>query len=525
MRRNALDTKFLGHPKPLFSLSMTELWERFSFYGIRPLLVLFMTAAITSGGFGLSRESAAAIAGIFGGSLYLAALPGGWIADNFLGQRKAVVIGSLIIASGHLSIALSYFAPPFFFLGLTLIVIGTGLFKTCASVLVGTLYERGDSRRDSGFTIFYMGINLGGLCAPLVTGFLQVNYGWHYGFGAGGIGMLIAIAIFQLFTIPNFREFQEQVGIDAIWDRPTHENKKAKWIVLAGALVVFGAIVLCLGGFIELNPVAIASKMIIVILGSAGVYFIYLFFFSSLDSDEKKNLMVFVVLFLSAALFWSVFEQQYTTFNFFADSLTNRHAFGFEIPAVWFQSVNAFFIIILAPVMSYLWIFLARRKCELTSISKFALGLVGAGLGFVVMAWAASSVIAANGDALSAMEAIKEGRGVLASPWWLVVSLLLLSLGELCLSPVGLSIMTKLAPKLIKSQVMGLWFLAGSLGNVIAGLIGGEAHGGHLATLPDLFYKCVWILFIVAAVLFVLRPFINKLTKTSAQSAESKEVL
>ena len=504
---------------------MTELWERFSFYGIRPLLVLFMTAAIVSGGLGLSRENAAAIAGIFGASLYLAALPGGWIADNFLGQRKALMIGSLIIASGHLSIALSYFIPALFFLGLTLIVIGSGLFKTCASVLVGTLYKKGDPRRDSGFTIFYMGINLGAIAAPIVTGFLQVKYGWHYGFGAGGIGMLIAVVIFRFITIPNFKEFQGKVGIDAVWDRPTQNNKKAKWIVLVGALVIFGVVVLCLGGFIPLDPVAIAGKMIIVILVSAVVYFIYLFFFSSLNTDDRKNLIVFVILFFASALFWSVFEQQYTTFNFFADSLTNRHVFGFEIPTVWFQSINAFFVITLAPLISYLWIFLARRNREFSSITKFALGLVGAGLGYIVMALAANSVIAGNGDAASAMQAIKDGKAVLASPWWLVVSLLFLSLGELCLSPVGLSIMTKLAPSLIKGQVMGLWFLASALGNVIAGLIGGEAHGGHLATLPDLFYKCVWILFIVAVVLFVLRPFINKLTKTSSQGAESKEVL
>lgn len=509
-----LDRAFMGHPKPLFPLSLTEVWERFSFYGIRPLLVLFMTATLLKGGLGLSKEEASAIAGIFGGCIYLAALPGGWIADNYLGQKKAIFVGSVIIALGHLFIALSYFYPAMFFLGLALIVIGSGLFKTCASIMVGMLYKEDDPRRDSGFTIFYMGINLGAFISPLVTGSLQAKYGWHLGFGAGGLGMLIALLIFAFKAIPDLEEFNAKVGMSEDWDKPIKENKNAGRIILAMAVIIIGFAFLALGGFIPLNPISIAKNMVTVILWCAGLYFIYLFFFRSLNQDEKKNLIVFVILFFAAAIFWSVFEQQYTTYNFFADKLTDRIAFNQEIPTVWFQSINALFIIILAPVVSVIWIALAKRKAEFSSLTKFSLGLIGAGLGFAVMAFATQSLIDTNGGIESAQKAIELGQGVLVSPWWLIVSMLFLTIGELCLSPVGLSIMTKIAPNLIKSQVMGLWFVSISLGNVMAGILGGHANEENLSDLSSLFSQCIWILFAAAIVLFILnQTFIKKLGK------------
>lgn len=510
-----LDQAFMGHPKPLLALSFTEVWERFSFYGIRPLLVLFMTAALFKGGLGLSKEEASAIAGIFGGSMYLATLPGGWIADNYLGQKKAIFIGSVIIALGHLCIALSYFYSVMFFLGLACIVIGSGLFKTCASIMVGMLYKKDDPRRDSGFTIFYMGINIGAFVSPLVTGTLQANYGWHLGFGAGGIGMLIALLIFAFKAIPDFEEFNAKVGMSEDWNKPVRENKNAFGVLVAIILVIVGFAFLTLSGFIPLNPISIARNMVTVILWCAGLYFIYLFFFSSLDADEKKNLIIFMILFFASAIFWSVFEQQYTTYNFFADKLTNRVVFNHEIPTVWFQSINALFIIGLAPVVSMIWIALAKRKAEFSSLTKFSLGLIGAGLGFTVMALAAQSLIDTNGGIENAQKVIEAGQGVLVSPWWLVLSLLCLTIGELCLSPVGLSIMTKIAPKLIKSQVMGLWFVSISLGNVMAGIIGGHANEENLSDLSNLFYQCVWILFAAAVILFILnKTIIKKLIKS-----------
>ncbi|WP_409513407.1 peptide MFS transporter [Campylobacter sp. MIT 99-7217] len=491
---------------------MTELWERFSFYGIRPLLVLFMSATLLNGGLGFSKEEAAAIAGIFGGSLYLATLPGAWVADNFLGQNKSVLIGSIIIALGHLSIALSYYYTPMFFIGLALIVIGTGLFKTCASVMVGTLYKKDDPRRDSGFTIFYMGINLGGFIAPLVTGFLQVQYGWHLGFGIGGLGMLLALLIFVFKTMPDFKEFDEKVGISEAWNKPSKENKKAFWIVFVFVLAFFVFVFLILTGLIKPNALSLAKNMVSIVLWSAGAYFIYLFFFCSLNSQEKKNLIIFIVFFCASSVFWSVFEQQYTTYNFFADKLTNKNIFGYEVPTTWFQSINSLFIIIFAPIVGAIWVFLARKGFELSSLSKFALGLIFAALGFIVMAFATEQLISVNGGISKAQELIASGQGILASAWWIVLSFFFLTLGELCLSPVGLSIMSKIAPKLIQSQVMGLWFVSISVGNVMAGLIGGKANEENLADLSGLFYECVWILLIVAAVLFIFKKIIQKIS-------------
>ncbi|ELU7404079.1 di-/tripeptide transporter [Campylobacter jejuni subsp. doylei] len=499
-----LDTSFFGHPKPLLSLSLTELWERFSFYGIRPLLVLFISAAIVYGGLGIERENASAIVGIFGGCLYLASLPGGWLADNYLGQKRAILLGSIIIALGHLCIALSIFHSFMFFLGLALIVIGTGLFKTCASVMVGMLYKKDDARRDSGFTLFYMGINIGAFIAPLICGFLQKEYGWHFGFGAGGIGMLLAVIIFYIKTMPDLKEFDEKIGLEYDWKRATKKTQNIKWIffglIFCLALLTFIGYTLSSLGLLDLSPVSLSKKMIFIILICTGIYFLYLFFFSSLNSIEKKNLIVFIILFFAAAFFWSTFEQKPTSFNLFAQDFTNKIIFGWEIPTPWFQSFNPLFVIIFAPIMATIWIFLAKHKLELSSISKFALGVLSAGIGFMIMMFAAKNVLASNGAPVSMIY-------IISSIWFL-------TLGELCLSPVGLSIMTKIAPKLIKNQVMGLWFVASALGNVIAGLIGGHVDAKNIASLPDLFGQCMWVLFIMSAVLFLIKkPVYNMLNK------------
>ncbi|MBM0636950.1 peptide MFS transporter [Campylobacter sp. VicNov18] len=494
-----INTAFLGHPKPLFSLSMIELWERFSFYGIRPLLVLFMSAAINLGGLGMERESASAIVGIFAGCLYLAALPGGWLADNYLGQKKAIFLGSILIALGHLSIALSIFNSLMFFIGLGFIVVGTGLFKTCASVMVGMLYKNNDPRRDSGFTIFYMGINLGAFFAPLICGFLQKEYGWHLGFGTGGLGMLLAVIIFYFKTIPDLKEYNQEVGLEHNWEKLINENKNIGLIFLACLGVIATIIILSYFNLIDLSPVSLSKKMIFVILTCTGIYFLYLFFFSSLSKSEKKNLVVFVILFFMAAFFWSFYEQQPTSFNLFAEDFTDRVLFGWEIPTPWFQSLTSIFVIVFAPVMSFVWIFLQKHNLELSSISKFALGILGAGICFMIMMFAAKNVLNTQGGSVSML--------------WLVASMWFLTLGELCLSPVGLSIMTQIAPNLIKSQVMGLWFVAGALGNVVAGLVGGHVDAKNIDSLPDLFGQCMWFLFIMAIILFLIRKPIYKMVQ------------
>ncbi|PVZ87943.1 MFS transporter [Serratia sp. S1B] len=482
---------FFGHPYPLGSLFFTEMWERFSFYGIRPLLILFMAATVYDGGMGLARENASAIVGIFAGSMYLAALPGGWLADNWLGQQKAVWYGSILIALGHLSIALSaIMGNDLFFIGLMFIVLGSGLFKTCISVMVGTLYKQGDARRDGGFSLFYMGINIGSFIAPLMTGWLLRSHGWHWGFGIGGIGMLVALVIFRLFAVPAMKRYDSEGGLDSTWNEPvTKKRGVGRWIVILAVTIALIATLLA-QGIITINPVSIASTLVYVIASSVTLYFIYLFFFANMNRSERARLLVCFILLISAAFFWSAFEQKPTSFNLFAHDYTQRMIGDFEIPAVWFQSINALFIILLAPVFSWLWPALARNKIRPSSITKFVIGILFAAAGFGVMMLAAQQVLS------------HDGAGV--SPLWLVSSILLLTLGELCLSPIGLATMTLLAPERMRGQMMGLWFCASALGNLAAGLIGGHVKADQLDLLPTLFARCSIALVICAAVLILL---------------------
>ncbi|RRE55231.1 MFS transporter [Klebsiella pneumoniae] len=502
---------FFGHPYPLGSLFFTEMWERFSFYGIRPLLILFMAATVYDGGMGLARENASAIVGIFAGSMYLAALPGGWLADNWLGQQRAVWYGSILIALGHLSIALSaWLGNDLFFIGLMFIVLGSGLFKTCISVMVGTLYKKGDARRDGGFSLFYMGINIGSFIAPLISGWLIKSHGWHWGFGIGGIGMLVALIIFRVFAVPSMKRYDAEVGLDSTWNSPVaKKNGVGAWL-LALALGVAVLVTLISPGTIVINPVAVASVLVYVIAASVALYFIWLFVFAGLNRKERARLLVCFILLVSAAFFWSAFEQKPTSFNLFANDYTNRMIGDFEIPAVWFQSINALFIILLAPVFSWAWPALARKNVRPGSMTKFVIGILCAAAGFGLMMLAAQNVLS-NG-----------GAGV--SPLWLVGSILMLTLGELCLSPIGLATMTLLAPERMRGQMMGLWFCASALGNLAAGLIGGHVKADQLSLLPDLFARCSIALLICAAVLAVLIVPVRRMLENSRSSAAQKSL-
>ncbi|MGO3857837.1 peptide MFS transporter [Neisseriaceae bacterium CLB008] len=502
----AIDRNFLGHPKPLRSLFFTEMWERFSYYGIRPLLILFMAATLYDGGLGFSKEVSSQIVGIFGGAIYLSAVPGGWLADNWLGQKKAVWYGSVIVALGHLAIALAYFFnAAAFFVGLALIVVGSGLFKTCISVLVGGLYQEGDGRRDGGFSIFYMGINLGSLLAPFATGLLTQKYGWHLGFGIGGIGMLIALIIFRFSAIGNLREFADAKNIKADWEAPVRPRKNVGRWVFGICIAAIVLIVLMVQGVIVLNPGAIATSMTYIICSFVGMYFIYLFAFCGLNKLERAKLIVCLILLIAAAFFWSAFEQQPTSFNLFALDYTDRHVFGWEIPTVWFQSANPLFILLFAPFFGFLWPYLAKRNIEPSSLFKFAMGLLFACAGFGIMVFAAKSVLSGNGS--------------LVSPLWLIVSYLFLTLGELCLSPVGLSTMTKLAPTMMRGQIMGLWYTASALGNLFAGLVGGNVSAERLDSLPTLFAQCALALFIGAIVLIILIKPVQAMLANQAKHA------
>ncbi|WP_286739452.1 peptide MFS transporter, partial [Psychrobacter sp. UBA3068] len=432
----ALDNGFMGHPKPLRSLFFTEMWERFSYYSIRPLLVLFMVATVGSGGFGFDEVTASAIYGIFAGSLYLAAVPGGWLADNWLGQERALWWGSIVIALGHLCIALSaMFGMTLFFVGLICIVLGSGLFKTCISVMVGALYTKGDVRRDGGFTLFYMGINIGALLAALIVGVFKEQGMWHVGFGVGGLGMLVSLLVYRFAAQKNLTRYARAKGITAEWERSNDRYKNiGLWV--AGFVGLLVAVVLLVStGTIAFNPEMVAEYMTYIIAAVVISYFAIMFISPRLDKTDKLRLLICFILIIGSTLFWSSFEQQPTSFNLFADRYTDLNVLGFEIPSIWFQSLNPLFILLLAPIVSIIWVKLGNRGLEPSSMAKFALGMLLAAAGFTLMIFASKSIL--NSD------------GGLASPLWLVGSLLLLTLGELALSPVGLSSMTRACPQFI----------------------------------------------------------------------------
>jgi proton-dependent oligopeptide transporter, POT family len=497
------DRSFFGHPKGLGLLFATEMWERFSYYGLRPLLVLFMAAALNDGGFGFERTQASAIVGIYAASVYLASLPGGWIADRWLGLRRAILIGAVLITAGHLAIGVSGFAGPgigksFFFLGLVLIVLGTGLLKPNISAIVGDLYPEGGARRDAGFSIFYMGINTGAFVGQLVTGYLGERVSWHWGFGAAGIGMAFGLLSFWLFA----KKLLGPIGEDIVRNPDVKAQAKQESMVRTSTFAGLGVLALVFAlassGVVHIDPLAIGSAMTFVLVGIAVAFFAYIFAFGGLTSDEKKRSAVIFVLFVFAAIFWAAFEQAPTSLQLFANDFTDRNLFGFSIPATWFQSVNSLFIILFSPVFAALWLGLAKKNLELSSPAKFALGLALAGLGFQLMVFAANKVVAGGGS-------------VLVSPWWLIFSYLFQTWGELCLSPVGLSSMTKLAPRRYVGQMMGIWFLAASVGNLVAGLVGGHVDPSKLEQTPAVFSGTAIALFVSTAILLAMVIPIRKM--------------
>ncbi len=441
---------FLGHPRGLSTLFFTEFWERFSFYGMRALLILFMTATAAKGGLGFSDLTAGAIYGLYTSSVYLTALPGGWLADRLLGQRRAVFLGGCLIALGHFSMAVH--GLPTFYLGLVLIVLGTGLLKPNVSTMVGELYPEGGARRDAGFSIFYMGINLGAFVAPLICGWLGQTYDWHWGFAAAGIGMVAGLVQYTLGgRYLGDAGLKPNAGTD-----PAERGKalRVAWITLAALALAVGIVSL-----VHPSAPRIAGSMGVVILLFAVLSLGFQMFFGGLDAVEKKKVAVIFVLFVFATLFWSAFEQAGTSLNLFAERFTDLHFLRWMVPSSVLQAVNPLFIILLAPVFAWIWVALARRRRDPSSPAKFALGLVLVGLGFLVMAGAAVRTVGGTRQ---------------VTPLWLILTYLLHTCGELCLSPVGLSTVTKLAPHRKVSQMMGVWFMALSLGNLLGGLVAGR---------------------------------------------------
>ena len=477
------------------------MWERFSYYGMRAILLLFMVAPLANGGLGFSTEVAGPIYGLYTAMVYLVALPGGWFADRVIGQQRAVLYGGIIIMFGHISLAMEGIG--FFLLGLFLVIVGTGLLKPNVSTVVGQLYTEEDKRRDSGFSIFYMGINLGAFVSPLVCGWLAQGEGfrsmlqgwgmdpmrsWHWGFGAAAVGMFLGVVQYVL----GQRRLR---GAGADPGDPLAPGTRRAALMALGALLVIGAVILMSAGDAAIAAMPTVNRVVgTILLLAPAVFSLWLLTAGSRDRDERKRHLVIFVLFLGAAVFWSAFEQAGSTLNLFAERSTRTSILGFNFPASWLQSVNALFIIILAPVFAWLWLRMGRK--EPSSPGKFAFGLLFLSLGFALL-------IPAAGMAAS---------GVQVSPMWLVGTYLLHTIGELCLSPVGLSAMTKLAPMRYAGLMLGVWFLAASVGNFIGGNVAGVYEKFTTAQI----FTAVSVYVILAAVIMSL--FVKPIKRMMARS-------
>ncbi len=479
-----------GHPRGLATLFFTEMWERFSYYGMRALLTLFMTGA-TMGenpGMGLDVVTATAIYGLYTGLVYLLGLPGGWVADRLWGQRKAVFVGGCIIAAGHFSMAVPTSFN--FFFGLGLIVIGTGLLKPNVSSVVADLYPEGGAKRDAGFSIFYMGINLGAMAGPVICSWLGEGYNWHWGFAVAGVGMIAGLVQFRL----GYRKLGDAGSLRS--EQTPAERRRLErsffggCAIVAALLAVFGALVS--QDVISLTLPEIARGLAVFILVVVFVYFVRLMFFGGHDPAEKKKIGVIFWFALLATIFWAGFEQAGSSLNLFARDYTDRTIGSFTYPAGWLQSVNAFFIVVFAPVFGWLWVWLANRNANPSTPAKFGLGLLGLAAGYFVIAWGAAN---ATPDSP-------------VSGSWLVVMYFFHTVGELALSPIGLSAVTKLAPPSRVSQMMGLWFVATSLGNLMAGLVAGRLES--LAPSP-LFATVATIAGIAGLIGLVVSPAVKRL--------------
>tara|TARA_B100001250_G_scaffold83862_1_gene69218 strand:- start:1029 stop:2435 length:1407 start_codon:yes stop_codon:yes gene_type:complete len=462
------------------------MWERMSFYGMRGILVLFMTASLIDGGLAIDAVSASAIYGIYSSSVYLVALLGGWIADRHIGQQNAILYGGLVIMIGHFLLAFTNIET--FYLGLIFVVLGTGLLKPNISAIVGGLYEKEQEKKEAGFTIFYMSINIGSVLGFFICGYLGESIGWHYGFGAAGIGMAFGLIQFIL-TRKNLGE----VGIKPSIELP--KNKKKKEIISLYFLFFIFMTILFMGifGFWTFDPIPIANALTVIIISIAAIYFLYLFIFGNLNEDERKKITLILVLFFGAAFFWSGFDQAGSSFNIFAKEYTDRIIFGWEYPASWLQVLNPILVVILSPFMAYLWIFLGKRMLDPSLPFKFGLGLILMAIGFIFIA-------------IGANVAMQDG---LAGARWLLLTYLFHTIGELTLSPIGLAAISNLSPKRYVGQMMGIWFLASSLGAIIAGLLSGQAAYEGLNSMPSLFNKVAIISSIAGLVLILISKPLN----------------
>ena len=496
---------FLGHPKGLYICFGTELWERFSFYGMKYLLLLYLTKYHL-----FTDEAGLGVLGSYAALVYAMPVVGGLIADRFIGMRRAVVFGGLLLVAGHFGMAFEGNAAQqsangiirdenalqVFYFSLALIVMGVGFLKPNISTVVGKLYPENDPRRDAGFTIFYMGINLGAFTATLLCGWLGEVYGWAYGFGAAGIGMLFGLLLF-LWGQPMLEGHGEANDTARIQRRYGPISLEV-WLYLAALAGVF-----VVWQLIQFTAVVGQLLNVVSLAVLAGLSW---FIFARCNSVERGRMMVLVVLILSTVVFWSLFEQAAGSMTLFADRVTDRSLFGIELTAAQFGAANSFFIFLLAPIFALLWTWLGRRGLEPSTPVKFSLGIAQAGLGFGALVLGAQ---------------FPDSSGLI-SAWWLILAYLLHTMGELCLSPVGLSAVTKLAVPSVVGVMMGTWFLATAYSNFVAAQIAAIAArpevGEAVTAVADavsgytaLFDQLFWIGLSGAAVLLLITPILKRL--------------
>lgn len=499
---------FFGHPLGLSSLFATEMWERFSYYGMRALLVLFLTATYAEGGFNMAELDAFTIYGIFTGLVYVTPIIGGVLADKILGQRKTIYIGGLTMATGQFLLATSAMSTgadqgwrqTIFYAGLGILILGNGFFKPNISTMVGELYDNNDPRKDSGFTIFYMGINLGAFFSPLVAGYLGEEIAWQYGFMSAGIGMLAGTVWFYLRS-----HTLGHIGMP-----PKVKTDKVRLILKDwfGIVGYYISIIALIFGFIfgwSSLPNLTQDIIINVVAFGGGGYLLYSIIRGTNGKTEWSRVGVILVLAVFNIFFWSGFEQAGTTFNIFARDNTQRLIGNWEIPAAWFQSINSVFILVFAPLFSIMWLKLDKKNLNPNTPMKFAWGMILLSLGFVVMALAYTRSTTGGVD----------GGILKVSPLWLVFVYMLHTFGELSLSPIGLSMVTKLSPPKLVSTMMGVWMGSFAAGNFVASQM--KAISIHLQHALHRDIQVFWLIAIqsaiIAAILVALSPWLKRMMK------------
>lgn len=489
------DRSLLGHPKGLGLLFVVEMWERFSYYGMRALLVLYLVHHLK-----WSDGDASRLYGMYTGLVYLTPLIGGYLADAFIGTRRSLVIGSIIIAAGHFSLAFQ--TMPMFYLGLALIIIGTGFFKPNVSTMVGQIYREGDVRRDSGFTIFYMGINLGAFLAPLVCGWLGQTIGWHYGFGAAGVGMVLGL----LTYLWGRDKYLPGIGVTEKKHNPDNAAAMgAESVTTDTPLAIMPATICAIiaGALVYLSAGTSWIPLAMAILSGAAIGATV---FGTHGEERKRVIAIFILVFF-VIFFWMAYEQAGSSLNLFADRYTNLSIGGWRMPSTWFQALNPLLIMLLAPVFARIWITLGAKGKEPSTPLKMVIGLVLLGLGFVLLVFASPNI-----DSCIRQYGKGAVQCAIATPWLLFSVYTMHTLGELCLSPVGLSYVTKVAPAKFASLLMGAWFLSSAAANYLGGFLAAQTE--HIETQSKFFSIPVATSFGAAILLLFLVPVLKKMTQS-----------